>query len=128
MSSRQLSAADRVAKWDKRYTADHVSSIISTEKAKFLENNTASTADMVHYETLTQGVLNEQGVPIIDRPDYLSFSREVWAKRRRFAGEALANEVATLISKWVSRTLQQSVLEIIRTQVYNISAPTPGPI
>jgi len=126
MSSRQLSASDRVAKWDKRFTAEHVSAIITAEKAKFLENNTASTADLVHYETLTQGVLNQEGVPIIDRPDYLSFSREVWAKRRRFAGEALAIEVATLLGKWVSRTLQQSVLETIRTQVYNISPPVPA--
>jgi len=126
VSSRKISAADRVAKWDKRYTAAHVSSIITEEKPKFLENNTASTSDMVYYETLTQGVLNAQGVPVIDRPDYLSFSREVWAKRRRYAGESLAGEVATVLAKWVSRTLQQSVLEAIRNEVYNISSPTPA--
>lgn len=126
-SSRIRSASDRVAKWDKRFTAEHVSNIITTEKATFLQNNTASTSDLVHYETLTQEVLNIQGVPVIDRPDYLSFSREVWAKRRRMAGEALAAEVAVLVAKWTARTLQQSVLEAIRSQVYNVSAPTPGP-
>jgi len=124
-TSRQKSAADRVAKWDKRYTAEGVKSIIEAEKPVFLQNNTASTADLVQHETMTKQVLNQEGVSVAEIPDYLSFSREVWAKRRRYAGETLAIEVATILGKWVARKLAQSILETIRSQVYNIPAPTP---
>jgi hypothetical protein len=37
----------------------------------------------------------------------------------------LAVEVQTLIQKWVARGLGQTVLEKIRTDVFNVSAPTP---
>jgi hypothetical protein len=33
--------------------------------------------------------------------------------------------VATNIGKWSARGLTQAVLETIRTQVFNIGAPTP---
>ena len=126
MSSRPKAAADRVAKWDRRYTADHVKNIIENEKSVMLNNNNASTADLVLHETLTKQVLNTEGVSVSSIADYLAFSREVWAKRRRFAGATLALEVATMIAKWVARGLSPSVLETIRYQVYDISAPV-GP-
>ena len=125
-SSRPKTAADRVAKWDRRYTADHVKNIIETEKPIMLQNNTASTDDLVYHETLTKQTLNAQGVSVNDVVDYLSFSRQVWAKRRRYAGETLNLEVATTLGKWAARGLSQSVLEAIRSEVYNIPAPV-GP-
>jgi len=123
MSSRQRSAADRVAKWDKHYTAERVANIIRAEKAKMLANNADSTADLVRYEVLTKMELNQVGVPVIDVPEYLAFSREVWAKRRRYAGRMLNNVVQGLIDKWTMRTLDRSVLERIRNNVYTIPAP-----
>ena len=126
MSSRQISAAERVAKWDRRYTSDHVKSIIDAEKSIFLQNNTASTDDLVYYELLTKQCLNAQGISVADASDYLAFSREVWAKKRRYAGETLNIEVAVCLAKWVARGRTMSVLEAIRDEVYNIPAPS-GP-
>ena len=37
--------------------------------------------------------------------------------------EALAQEAAVLIAKWVARGLTQAVLQAIRTDVFNIAAP-----
>ena len=123
MSSRQISAAERVAKWDRRYTGDHVKSIIDAEKQIMLTNNTGSTEDLVFYETLTKQCLNAQGVSVASAADYLAFSRQVWAKKRRYAGDMLVNEVANLLALWVSRGMTMSVLEAIRNEVYTIPAP-----
>jgi len=126
MSSRQISAAERVAKWDRRYTGDHVKAIIDAEKSIMLTNNTASTEDLVFYETLTKQCLNAQGVSVAEAADYLAFSRQVWAKRRRYSGDMLVNEVGNVLALWVARGLTLSVLEAIRNEVYAIPAPA-GP-
>ena len=52
-------------------------------------------------------------------------TEEVGQRRTNVSGEGLATEAATLIGKWVARGLSQSMLEAIRTQVFNVSAPTP---
>jgi hypothetical protein len=35
-----------------------------------------------------------------------------------------SREAATLIAKWVARGLTQAVLQAIRTDVFNVAAPT----
>ena len=48
----------------------------------------------------------------------------LWAlSRKDISGESLALEAATLIAKWVARGLEQSVLQSIRTNVFNVGAP-----
>ena len=125
MSSRPTTAAERVAKWDRRYTGDHVKSIIDTDKPIMLENNTASTNDLVYYETLTKQVLNEEGVSVAEVADYLSYGRQLWKMKRRYAGETLSLEAAIVTGKWVARGLTQTILENIRSQVFSISPPAP---
>jgi len=39
------------------------------------------------------------------------------------SGESAAQAAAVLIAKWVARGLTQSVLQAIRTQVFNVGAP-----
>jgi len=43
--------------------------------------------------------------------------------RKELSGEAMAKEAATLIAKWKSRGLVEAVLQGIRTDVFNVSAP-----
>ncbi len=72
-------------------------------------------------------VLDLQGIQTINYPWYLDFGRQVWKlQRQEVSGEALAVTVATLVSKWANRGLSQTVLEIIRTGVFNVGAPA-GP-
>jgi len=40
-------------------------------------------------------------------------------------GESAAMEADVLLQKWFRRGMAQAVLEAIRTQVFNIVAPTP---
>ena len=126
MSSRQISASERVAKWNRRYTGDHVKAVIDEDKSIMLTNNTASTEDLVYYEVLTKQCLNAQGVSVADAADYLAFSRQVWAKKRRYTGDMLVNEVGNVLALWVARGMSLSVLEAIRSEVYTIPAPA-GP-
>ena len=45
--------------------------------------------------------------------------------RADISGETLAKEAATLIAKWKARGLSEPVLQGIRTDVFNVSAPIP---
>jgi len=50
----------------------------------------------------------------------------LWAlTRKEISGESAAMEADVLLQKWVGRGMAQAVLEAIRTQVFNIVAPTP---
>ena len=63
-------------------------------------------------------------MPIIQYPFYLCFGRKMWALTRKdISGESLALEAAILITKWTARGLTSAVLQGIRTDVFNVSAP-----
>jgi hypothetical protein len=74
-----------------------------------------------------KSVLNCSGIPTIMNPHYHAFSREVGKQARRedVSGDSLAREVQIILCKWVARGLVQAVLADIRSQVFNIPAPTP---
>lgn len=76
--------------------------------------------------TQTRAVLDAEGISTIYRGYYLNFARSLdKLKRQGFAGETLAIEAAILTGLWVARGLSQSVLEAIRTQVFDVAVPTP---
>ena len=72
-------------------------------------------------------VCDGAGVATIMYPYYLNFGREMWSLvQKGISGESLAVEAAVLVAKWASRGLLQTVLETIRFDVFNVSAPA-GP-
>ncbi len=92
-------------------------------KRKYYRTRTAQN----YYLTQTKQVLAGAGVSSIQYGAYCAFAGEVAASREKLGGgESLAIEVATHIGKWLARGCSQTVLEIIRTQVFNIGAPV-GP-
>jgi hypothetical protein len=77
-------------------------------------------------ELATSQILDTEGVSVVAYPFYYAFARSVdKLVRHGVSGESLAVEAALLIGLWVGRGLSQSVLETIRTQVFNVGAPTP---
>jgi len=75
-------------------------------------------------ELQVKQVLDGAGVDTTDYPGYLAFGREVWALTRKdISGESLAKAVAILIAKWKARGYTEAVLQGIRTDVFNVSAP-----
>lgn len=88
------------------------------------ENVNAVTASICAMETQVKQVLDTEGVPTITYPFYLNYGRELWAlQRRQISGTTLQLEALVLLNKWVARGLTQSVLEAVRLQAFNISAP-----
>ena len=83
----------------------------------------SAVEDLVYYETLTKQCLNAQGVSVATISDYLCFGREMWSKCKTHSGETMSIEASVLISKWVARGLTLSVLETIRTGVFNVGPP-----
>jgi len=91
-----------------------------------IANVQATFPEIVAMETQVKQVLDGEGVATIDYPFYLSFARELWRLQRcEMSGDSLAREAQVLIQKWVGRGLSQPVLEVIRTQVFNIAPVGP---
>ncbi len=61
---------------------------------------------------------------MLTRVYYKAFGGQMWRLQNTgVSGESLAIEAAVLIGTWQARGLSQSVLEAIRTEVFNTSAP-----
>jgi len=89
-----------------------------------LEHVTAVVPMLTAMELQVKQVCDGSGVPTIQYPFYLCFGREIWSlTRKETSGESLAKEAATLVAKWVARGLTQSVLQAIRSDVFNVGAP-----
>ena len=79
---------------------------------------------IITMEQQVRQTLNASGVSVIQYPFFLCFGRQIWSKiRKGMAGESLAEEVALLLASWVARGLSQAVLQAVRTDVFNVSAP-----
>lgn len=75
-------------------------------------------------EGLVRGVLDLAGVSVILYPFYLSFGRQMWKLTGRISGESAAIEAELRIVLWVARGLSRSVLEDIRTNVFQVGPPS----
>lgn len=116
----------RIANWDYKFDTTRIKEVLDAKRAKMLEHVSAVFPSLYAMETEVKQCIDGEGVSIIQYAYYLCFGREVWALQRKgVSGESLAIEVQTLIQKWVARGLSQTVLEKIRTDVFNTTAPTP---
>jgi hypothetical protein len=115
----------RVANWDTAYDTSAIKAQIDKKRADMLARMTSQTVAIVSMEGQVKQVIDLAGVSVIQYPFYLSFGRELWAMThgREISGEAAAVEAELLIVKWVARGLTRSVLETIRTGVFNIAPP-----
>ena len=116
----------RIAKWNAKFNTERIKATLDEMRPAMLASVTFVFPLLAAMELQVKQVLDQEGVSIIQYPFYLNFGREMWRlKRMEVSGEGLAKEAATLIGKWASRGLTQSVLETIRTQVFDVGAPTP---
>ena len=116
----------RAEKWNRRYDADHIKNIIDNEKSVFYEHVQVKFQMLADMEGAVKQVLNMEGISVANTASFLAFSRQLWKADQTYKGDTLAREAALLISKWSGRGLTQSVLEKIRSQVFNVPAPA-GP-
>ncbi len=120
-------ASKRIARWNAKFNTERIKAILDDMRPDMYARVQAVFPLITSMEGQVKQVLDGQGVSIKDYPFYLDFGREIWHLQRiEVSGESLAIEAAVLIGKWQARGLSQSVLEAIRTQVFNVSAPV-GP-
>jgi len=114
----------RIARWNAKYDTTRIKATLDELRPTMLANVTAVFPLITAMELQVKQTCDASGVPTIQYPFYLNFGREIWAlTRKEVSGESLAQEAAVLIAKWVARGLTQSVLQAIRTQVFNVGAP-----
>ena len=115
----------RINNWDEKYNLERVNAILTEKRPTMLQNMSAVVPLMTAMELQVKQTCDAAGVTTITYPFYLCFGREMWALTRKdISGESMAIEAATLIAKWVARGLTQSVLQAIRSAVFNVPAPT----
>ena len=116
----------RIANWNTGYNTTRIKEVLDEKRPDMYARVQAVFPLIASMETQVKQVIDGEGVAITDYPWYLDFGRELWRlQRNEVSGESLAGEVATLVAKWVARGLDQTVLEKIRTDVFNVAAPTP---
>jgi len=114
----------RIAKWNAKFDTTRVKATLDAMLPDMKANVAAVYPMITAMELQVKQVCDGIGAPTIQYPFYLNFGRELWAlSRKEFSGATLAQEAATLITKWTARGLQTPVLEAIRTDVFNVSAP-----
>jgi len=114
----------RIANWDAKYDTTRIKATLDAKRPAMLQSVNAVTPMITAMELQVKQVCDGAGVPTIQYPFYLCFGREMWAlSRKDISGESFAQEAAILITKWTARGLQGPVLQAIRTDVFNVSAP-----
>jgi len=114
----------RIARWNTKYNTTRIKETLDEMRPTMYAKVQAVFPMITAMELQVKQVLDGSGVPTRDYPSYLNFGRQLWALgRKEISGESAAQEAAVQIAKWVARGLTQSVLQAIRTQVFNIGAP-----
>jgi len=114
----------RIANWDEKYNLERITAILTEKRPTMRQNMSVAFTSIALTETQVKQVCDGAGVHTIMYPYYLCFGREMWSlSRREISGESFALEAAILIAKWKARGLTEAVLQGIRTDVFNVSAP-----
>jgi len=116
----------RIERWVAKTDPDTVCELLKKLREQMKNRQTLEQSLLVEVEIKAKTVLNGANVATILYPHYLNFAREVYSRRKRFAGTSLAREVGVLLEKWVGRTLDRTVLERIRDEAMSVpEPPTP---
>ncbi len=121
-----INPAQRIAKWDAKFKTDRVKAALDDLRPTMFTNVQGVFPQITAMELQVKQVLDGLGVSVAQYAMYLAFGRELWSMTNKgISGESAAMEADVLLDKWVGRGLTQAVLEAIRSQVFNIPAPTP---
>ena len=117
----------RLDQWKAKYTPERAKSAMDAVYEKSAERYVAATIDLCAMEEQTRQVLNAAGIHSPFYVPYLDFARQLWrlSQKRGRSGESFAMAAQVLLSKWAARGCDSDVLAAIRTEVFNIGAPTP---
>jgi len=117
----------RIDNWDTGFNTERIKAILDEKRPAMLQRVQSVFVSIDQMETQVKQCIDGLGAATILYPYYLDFGREVWSLQQKgISGVSLQEACATQIAKWVSRGLSLSILEAIRSDVFNVSAPA-GP-
>jgi len=117
----------RISRWKAKYSPD----IAAQTTARIFDDMTARyEASMIALNSMeidTKQVLSASGIDTMYIVFYLDYARQLFrlSHGRTISGATLAKEAQVLLEKWQNRGLRPDVLAAIRTNVFNVPAPTP---
>jgi len=117
----------RVQSWAVKYNTERVKATLDDLRPAMIERYKAAVAQLYAIEMKTKETLNMHGVSTILIVPYLNFSRQLYKLSRQqfISGETMKLAAKVLLDKWSDRGLDPDVLAAIRTEVFDIAAPTP---
>jgi acyl-CoA reductase-like NAD-dependent aldehyde dehydrogenase len=117
----------RLSRWQAKYSPEIAAQTTSRIYADMSERYQASLVALCAMETETKQVLDSSGIDTMYIVFYLDFARQLFklSHGRTISGPTLAKETQVLLEKWQARGLKPEVLAAIRTDVFNVPAPTP---
>jgi hypothetical protein len=122
--SKIVPGSDRYQKWNLKYDPTRIKEITEAGKPTYSAHAQATFNDLYQMELSVKQVLNSLGVSVLEVAPYLALGREFWSAQQTFHGETLAIEAEIFIVKAVARGLTRSVCEAIRSQCFDIPAPS----
>ena len=117
----------RLMSWRIKTDTAKVKEILDDLRPNMLKHYEAAVASLCEMETKARQTLNAAGVHTIMYVPYLSYARQLYklSRQQGISGESFALGAQVLLDKWAARGLNPVVLAAIRTQVFDVSAPTP---
>jgi hypothetical protein len=117
----------RLSRWKAKYSPEIAAQTTARIFADMTERYEAAVVALTTMETETKQVLSASGIDTMFIVFYLDFARQLFrlSHGRTISGATLAKEAQVLLEKWQNRGLRPDVLAAIRTDVFNVPAPTP---
>lgn len=120
-----VSADHRIAMWEAKVAGEAQSVVMGRVKAIAFAEVQARFPELVDLENGIKDVLEEASLPTIMFPPYLSAGRQMYRLKRKFGGSTLLKEVDNVINNWITRGLDEDILEKIRNSIFTLDAPAP---
>jgi hypothetical protein len=118
----------RIEAWKAKLTPERTKQVLEARREVMQQRYEAVMLLLCAMETQVKAVLNARGVHTSLYVPYLNFGRQLWklSRQQEISGESFAMAAQVLLDKWEARGLNPTVLAAIRTEVFDIGAPSNG--
>jgi len=115
----------RIQNWAEKLKTDRVKAKLDDKRERMLQRYADVTARLCTVEISVKQLLDFAGVPTILYVPYLNYGRQLFklSRQRDISGNSFALAAQVLLDTWANRGLDPEVLDLIRTQVFDIGAP-----
>ena len=117
----------RLIAWQTKTDTEKVKEILDDLRPNMLKHFEAAVVSLCEMETKARQTLNAAGVHTIFYVPYLNYARQLYklSWQQGISGESFALGAQVLLDKWSARGLDSGVLARIRTEAFDVVAPTP---